>query len=223
MQEADIIRAGYDSVARAYAQLLPPAGTEGAPEAALEMAMLQEFIDSVPAEAEVLDAGCGTGRMITALQAMTRDTGQRFQLQGCDVSETMVGIAQEAHPHLRFMEAGLAELPYPDGQFHGVLAWYSIIHLEPLALEEVFAKISRVLRPGGFLLLGFQTGSGSRLIQRAYGKDINLTAYLHDVEDVLTRLQRCAFTERATLRRAAGAAENYGQGFLLVQSQSQKT
>ena len=182
--------------------------------------MLREFTGALPLEAQVLDAGCGTGRMITSLQEMTRDTGQRLLVQGCDLSGAMVGLAQAAFPHLRFMEAGLAELPYPEGQFHGVLAWYSIIHLNPLALVDVFAGFRRVLRPGGLLLLGFQAGVGSRLIRNAYGKDINLTAYLHDVEDVLSQLQRCGFTERATLRRAAGTFESHGQGFILVQSQA---
>jgi hypothetical protein len=52
----------------------------------------------------------------------------------------MLGQARPAHPDVEFVEAGLTDLPFEEGQFDGVFAWYSIIHTPSTELTEVFAE-----------------------------------------------------------------------------------
>lgn len=205
----DVVARAYDVVARSYAELVPTAGREGDPETDVELSMVREFATSLPLGASVLDAGCGAGRMITYF-----DTLAALTIDGCDVSKEMVQLARRAHPQRRIAVAALSSLPYAERSFDGVLAWYSIIHTPPSGLADVFAEFRRILRPGGMLLLGFQAGTGARRISEAYGHEVDLLAYLHDVSDVAAQLEGSGFHIRAGLSRAATGQEPHAQGFV---------
>ncbi len=152
------VRHAYDTVASDYAERLPDTRAE----TALDLAMVDAFVAAVlqrrcrPATAPVLDAGCGAGRMSAHLAA------RGVQVRGVDLSPGMVEMARRDHPTLDFTVGSLDELPCQDGEFAGVLLWYSIIHTPPAGLDRVLAEAVRVLRPGGHLLVGFQSGTGTR-------------------------------------------------------------
>lgn len=207
----DEVRGFYDSVARAYARLLPGPTAEEP----LDLALLSELVRRVSATARrsVLDAGCGTGRMLPVLL----DAG--LEVSGADLSPGMIAVAREQHPSVRLEVAGLDALPFGDGSFDGVLAWYSIIHTAPGSLGPVLAELRRVLRPGGHLLLAFQAGAGTRRILRGYGTEAAVDAHLHDPEDVAERLGRSGFAVDAVLRRAA-VRERHDQGFVLADARN---
>lgn len=204
-------RAGYDAVARAYAQLLPDTRYEDA----LDLAVVQHFVDALPQPPQiprVLDAGCGTGRMIDHLSSL----GRPLDLVGVDLSPGMIAEARASHPSLQIDEGTLSDLPYDDGSFDGVLAWYSIIHTPPHALAPVFAELRRVLRSGGRVLAGYQAGTGHRWLDRPYGHDVVLQAFLHQTPCVETALQAAGFTIDTSLDRAARPGEPHPQGFVIA-------
>ncbi|MDN5755179.1 MAG: class I SAM-dependent methyltransferase [Micrococcaceae bacterium] len=202
---APTARIAYDLVAADYARLLP----DTAAEAAADREVLGRFSAAVPDHGPILDAGCGTGRLLGHL----RDLGHH-DLAGVDFSPGMIDQARRGHPGASFTVAELAGLPYPANSFEGVLAWYSIIHTAPEELGAVFGQFLRVLRPGGSLLLGFQSGSGRREIRRAYGRDVKMTAYMHDPADLVTRLGALGFVIDEDLQRAPRDHESSPQGFL---------
>lgn len=80
----DPIRAAYDANAEAYAAAFP--GTE--PEQDLDLAVIDHFVGLLGEHPEVLDAGCGTGRMGRYLA----DRGCR--VRGIDLSPGMLAIAR---------------------------------------------------------------------------------------------------------------------------------
>ncbi|MFB6612786.1 class I SAM-dependent methyltransferase [Streptomyces sp. NPDC085524] len=98
----------------------------------------------------VLDAGCGTGRALTALRAAVGPAGT---VLGVDLTPQMLTAAQRAGRAAEgtLLLADVARLPLRDGALDAVFAAGLIAHLpEPAAnLRE----LARVVRPGGRLAL----------------------------------------------------------------------
>lgn len=203
----DATRSAYDAVAADYARLLPDASAE----AAGDLDLIARLADAVPAGGRILDAGCGTGRMVGHLASLGH-----YAVEGVDLSPGMVALARASHPAAGFTVADLAALPFPGGTFDAVLAWYAIIHTAPEDLAGVVAEFRRILRPHAPVLLGFQAGSGPRTIRRAYGHDVELVAHLHDVGHIAGLLERHGFTVDDAVRRRARPSERHPQGFVLA-------
>ncbi|MGX1932395.1 class I SAM-dependent DNA methyltransferase [Microbacterium resistens] len=202
-------RAFYDTVAEEYASLLPDLRYERP----LEQAMLTEFVDALPDDdAPVLDAGCGTGRMLTHLSAQGVTP-----LRGLDLSPEMVAHARASHPDLPVEVADLAALPLDPQTARGVLCWYAIIHSTRDEVGAILDEFGRVLRPGGALLLGFQAGAGERVVDgRAYGHPLTLHGVLHEPTEIARMLAQRGFTVIVTAHRAAHGEERHAQGFVLA-------
>lgn len=203
-------RAGYDAAATAYAESLRDTSFE----AGIDLAMIDHFMTQLPAAATVLDAGCGTGRMLTYLHE--RDAS--MVLAGADLSANMLAKAKERELDADLVQADLTALPYADDAFDGILAWYSIIHTPPHALGTIFAELQRVLRPGGVVLLGYQAGTGDRAIKRPYGQPTELTAFLHSSPYVREALTTVGLSTDTALDRAPRKTEKHAQGFVLARS-----
>lgn len=207
---ADRVRRAYDTVAGDYARLLPDTRAE----APLDLAMVDAFVDRVRTAGEVLDAGCGAGRMSRYLV----DRG--CSVRGVDLSPAMVAAGRQAHPDLDLCVASLLDLPLQDGQFAGALLWYSTIHTPDAELPALLAEVVRVVRPGGPLLLGFQAGEGAVDLAEAYGRQghaVALTRYRRTADQLAGLLTRAGTTEVARLvRRPEADHEDDDQAVLLV-------
>jgi hypothetical protein len=78
----------------------------------------------------------------------------------------------------------------------GVLAWYSLIHLEPAELDGVLAGIRRVLVPGGALVVGFFDGDRCEPFDHRV-----VRAHRWPPDEVSRRLARAGFEEVERIRR----------------------
>ena len=202
------VRSAYDTVAEAYSTVIPDTSFE----APLDMAMVDHFIGHMRATADrqVIDVGCGAGRMTGYLNRAGLNTS------GVDLSPEMVRVSQRLHPGLLFEVGELTELPVADAAAGGILAWYSIIHSPPAALPAVAREFWRALRPGGSALIAFHAGSGPRTIDRAYGHEVQLRAELHSPDDVALRFTEQGFEMRAQLVRSPRSMEKHPQAAILV-------
>ena len=102
--------------------------------------------------ARLLDAGCGTGRV----GARLADLG--FEVVGVDVDESMVEVARELRPDLRWEVSDLATLDLADtaGPFDAVvLAGNVVPFVEVDALPAVAERLGDLLVPGGLVVSGF--------------------------------------------------------------------
>jgi ubiquinone/menaquinone biosynthesis C-methylase UbiE len=210
--DGDAVAATYDLVATSYADALP----DDSYEADLDRAMIADFAARVgrTAARRVLDAGCGAGRMAPVL------AGRGLQYTGVDLSPAMVRTARDRHPLHHFLQGSVTALPLADASIDGVLAWYSLIHTDGDGLPAVLREFRRVLVPGGLLLLGTQSGSGHRVLSRAYGHEIALTAHLHGALLLDRLLGAEGFAVEATLVRAPRRSERHDQAIILARSAS---
>jgi ubiquinone/menaquinone biosynthesis C-methylase UbiE len=210
--QRDQTKAAYDTVAATYAVVLPDTSFE----ASLDLAMIQDFVDQLRdgEKADVLDVGCGAGRVITYLNSLD----ENLAITGVDLSPTMIEHAKIRHPNNVIVEGDLAALPFPDSSFDGVLAWYSVIHTPTHELAAIFDECHRILRPSGLMLVAFQSGSGERIISQPYGLDIELRAFLHQTPLVEAALHTAGFVIQASLGRAPRTTERHSQGFVLAKA-----
>ena len=102
--------------------------------------------------ADVLDAGCGTGRVAITLAAL----GHR--VVGADLDASMLDEARRAAPDLDWRLADLAESPdllLPRSLDAVVAAGNLWPLLTPGTHARVVARLASSLRPGGLLVAGF--------------------------------------------------------------------
>ena len=85
------------------------------------------------------------------------------ELQGAsvDLSSAMVERARHLIPSLDFTRGDMLHLDGPDGQWAGVLALYSLIHIPREQVVDALHEFKRVLRPEGRLLVSFHIGDKS--------------------------------------------------------------
>lgn len=204
------VRHAYDTVAEDYAARLPDTRAE----APLDLAMVDAFAAAVAeGGGRVLDAGCEAGRMSRCLA----DRG--CVVEGVDLSPGMIEMARRDHGDLAFVVGSLADLPHTDGRFDGVLLWYSIIHTRPAGQPRIFEEAARVLRPGGHVLVGFQSGQGPRDVSAAYRRldhDVVLQRHLYTADQVAAWLAGAGLRETARLVRRPQGVEKEDQAFVLA-------
>lgn len=202
-------REAYDEVADTYADHFATT----APEAPIDLAMIAHFTSLLPDGARVLDAGCGAGRMMPVLADLGCD------VVGVDLSPEMIRRAALDHPEQPSSVASLTELPFEDGTFDGVFAWYSTIHSSDEEVGTMLREFRRVLCPGGHVLVAFQSGAGVRDVADGYrrrGHDVVLVRWGRSVEWMRRALSAAGFTAVAALDRAAVEGERDGQGFVIA-------
>ncbi len=113
----------------------------------------EELIKVVPAQARVLDVGCGGGLFLALLVA----TGRISEGIGFDASRMAIEVAQRLEPNLpaghriRFEHRGVDE-PWLDEMFDVVSIIDLMHHVPPAEQESLFLKASHHVAPGGLLL-----------------------------------------------------------------------
>jgi ubiquinone/menaquinone biosynthesis C-methylase UbiE len=97
--------------------------------------------------ADVLDIGCGTGRLLRRIAARWPDA----RLAGVDLAEGMVAKAREGIPGAAIYQAPAERLPLADGSVDLVTSTVSFHHWSDPA--QGVREAARVLRPGGLFIL----------------------------------------------------------------------
>ena len=123
---------------------------------------------SAPAAgSRVLDVGCGSSRIIQDLP----------EAIGLDILLPKLRVLRDRHS--RLVQGSIFALPFPDGAFDAVICSEVIEHVPDT--PPLFEEMTRVLRPGGTLILG-TPDYGRRLwwiLEWLYGK-ILPGAYAHE-------------------------------------------
>jgi len=106
---------------------------------------LLEYIE-LPNQSNVLDIGCGTGRLLNRL---AREF-PALQGTGIDLSAEMIHQAQQCNQHgvrLAYRQGNVEFLPFTEEQFDAVFSTISFLHyLNP---RQVLLEVKRVLCPSG--------------------------------------------------------------------------
>jgi SAM-dependent methyltransferase len=135
MSSPDVVRRG-EYAARGDYHRAPDPNWDYYPTYLAKLAAVRAYLDGVPKDSRVLDAGCGEGVLVDEY------TG-RLDIIGVDANYSSV----------RIRHGSLTSLPFPDGSFDRALCLDVLEHLsyedQPRALAELF----RVLTPAGELFV----------------------------------------------------------------------
>lgn len=117
-------------------------------EAALELLLGSVEAELAP-DSDVLEIGCGIGRMTRAL------AGRARRVIALDVSERMIGLARSRNAHLENVEwivgDGTSLTGVPDSSIEACVSQIVFQHIpEPSITLGYVREMGRVLRPGGW-------------------------------------------------------------------------
>lgn len=96
----------------------------------------------------IADAGCGDGRVLGLL----RDAGFK-NLTGIDYSERALSFVKDILPDAHLVKADLSKIPLPDKSVEAIICVETLEHILPEQLPAVCTELSRLLVPGGTLVV----------------------------------------------------------------------
>lgn len=120
----------------------------------IEKNYLDDLINLLPANATILDLGCGTGNPILKYLI-----DQKLYVVGVDASIEMFNIARSNFPSVEFVLQDM-RLLHLDKKFDAIIAWHSFFHLPASDQPEMFKRFEQHLNPGGILLFTSGTENG---------------------------------------------------------------
>ncbi len=158
-----------------HLHLLPPARqrtlgqsalTEFAYSAGSMAAYLGEHLQA--RDPQVLDIGCGTGKMVSAVWPFLGEHGHYY---GLDIDAKLIAFNRRWYPAERctFIHApvrnaayspeGIPQaeyrIPLADGSLDAAIAFSLFTHLQQPDAEHYFRELARLLKPGGVALFTF--------------------------------------------------------------------
>ena len=175
----------------------------------ISAALLDRFVDA-ERKLDLLDAGCGTGGMLSALTRYGTATG-------LDLSQDALRFARK-RDHAALTRGSVTKLPFTDDCFDLVTSFDVFYHLGVRDDVEALREIARVIRPAGTFLVRVPAFESLRSqhdeavhTRQRYGKQ-ELTEKLRSagLEPVFVSFANCLLFPVAVLRR--GAERVFGSG-----------
>lgn len=123
----------------------------------MEKDWLDRFTAHITSGGHLLDLGCGTGRPIARYLI---ESG--FKLTGVDFAVSMIAAAKEYFPNHRWLVQDMRSLDLADS-FDGVFSWDGFFHLSIEEQRALIPTFTRLVKPGGALLLTVGPSEGEVL------------------------------------------------------------
>jgi SAM-dependent methyltransferase len=156
----------------------------------VEKALLRAFAELVGEGATVVETGCGTGEVTRRLRDL------RVRVVGTDLSLGMLRVARTQDPDAA----------------DGAVCWYVLQHVPDDDVDAALGELHRVVRPGGHVLLGFHSGTGSHLKTDGYGGNpMRVQVHRRTAAEVADRLRENGLRPTALVETPA-ADERSGAG-----------
>ena len=113
-------------------------------------AMLADVGHAIPAQGQILDWGCGCGRVLRFLAPAL--PGRAYF--GCDIDRELITWCQRHLDVGSFTHVDITPpLPYADAQFDFVYGISVLTHLDEANQDRWLAEVHRVLKPTGIAIL----------------------------------------------------------------------
>jgi len=118
---------------------------------------LDKFLSYITSGTNILDLGCGTGRIASYY------ANNGYDVIGVDLSKKMLEIARKKHPNIKFRLGDIRNINFKE-KFDGISLAYSLFHLEKKDVPKIIERSSSLLKKSGIILLILQEGDGEVFI-----------------------------------------------------------
>lgn len=115
-----------------------------------EKEYLDLILKNIPADATILDLGCGTGEPIAKFFIE-----RGIKIVGIDGSEKMIELCKKRFPNEHWLVADMRTINLKQ-QFDAIIAWHSFFHLDHDSQRAMFKIFDSHIKPGG--ILAFTSG-----------------------------------------------------------------
>lgn len=163
-EEASRTRESYDALAATYTERIF-GELAGKP---LDRHLLNRFAEDVRGRGLVADLGCGPGHVARHLHE------QGVRMLGIDLAPRMIEWARKLSPAIEFRVGDMRALELPGGALAGIVAFYSLIHIDEREMASTLRELRRVLAPGGLLLIAFHVGEETVHRDELWGHSVSL-------------------------------------------------
>jgi len=150
-------------------------------------------------DGRVIDVGCGPGQWTNYFHEAGIDIG------GVDPSEVFIAEAKRSYPDVHYRLGRAEGLDLADSSAGGILAWFSLIHVDPATVQEPLREFARCLVPGGSVALGFFDGPAREPFDHAI-----TTAYYWSVNALSSELDQAGFDVTDSVTRHGPGVRRQG-------------
>jgi len=141
----EVVKSGYNRLGNLYT---------AEREKADNWKEINAFTSLLPVGGKALDAGSGTG--IPNARHLVQ---AGFDVNGIDLSETMIMVASENVPGATFRQMNMTEIDLPPEPYDGVISTYAIIHIPRELHAGIFQSFHSILKPKGVMLVSVASGA----------------------------------------------------------------
>ena len=156
------------------------------------------FLQYLPKNGRILEAGCGLGRILICLSR------KGYNIEGIELNENAVRKIKDFDKDLKVVAGDILKMAYEGNSFDAVISLGVIEHFEEgpqRALKEMY----RVLKPGGIFFvtvpyinlirrfLYIPYNSLVVKIRRMQGFDMKFSAYLYSKKEMQLLLKKAGF------------------------------
>ncbi len=138
-KDKDLVRKGYDKIARRY--MLVRSQYVNHP-------YLERLNNLLKPRSVILDLGCGAGKPIDRFFI-----NNGHSVIGIDISKKQIKLAKSNVPEARYTVKDISDLEREEYQVDAVVSFYVILHIPRETHEELFSRINSFLPAGGLILL----------------------------------------------------------------------
>jgi SAM-dependent methyltransferase len=148
---------------------------------ALEMTAALARHRPFAADAEVLDWGCGCGRLAMHIRRLRLVPA----LAGCDIDAEAVAYSRTALPGFDATAIPLdPPTPYANGRFGAVIGYSVLSHLDPAGQRAWLGELRRILAPGGLIAVSVHGRFAARFALPAALPDFDGSGFHDGGEDL---------------------------------------
>lgn len=168
MDEEKTISDTYEQIAEKYTQAFYNDLTDAR--------YIDNLLKELPRGSNILDIGSGPGQFSKYIK------NKGYEVMGIDISDAMIKIANNRVPQVNFKKMDMRNMEFDADTYDGILAAYSIIHIQSKDLNRVFQEFYRVLKQNGLALIIAQKGDPDKIVAEPLNPDLNIFINLFSEE-----------------------------------------